>query len=144
MLVRFLEDFVDVVLVGLEQRADLERRMAAEGGDVFARQHRVGVGFVALLAQPGDDRDAVVAEDHEAVVHVAHHAGELELEDAVEALDHLLGQFRVELVNRSWRAPRYESARMLAQRPTRDCDDAANTSQSQRNPTGGRSDDEAC
>src|SRR5262245_35085038 len=40
--------------------------------------------FVPLAAQPRDDRNAVVAKDHEAVVQVAHYSGQLQLEDAVQ------------------------------------------------------------
>jgi len=61
---------------------------------VLARLHRVCLRLVRLGAQPGDDRDAVVTEDHEAVVQIAHQAGELELEDALEDLDDP-GSFRL-------------------------------------------------
>src|SRR6516164_442370 len=84
---RLAQDLVDVVLVGLEQRADLQRGVLAEGGDVLARLYGVCLRLVRLAAQPGDDRDAVVTEDHEAVVQITHQAGELELEDALEDLD---------------------------------------------------------
>ena len=49
---RLAENLVDVVLVGLEQRADLQRRMAAEIGDVLARLRRVSLGLIGLAAQP--------------------------------------------------------------------------------------------
>jgi len=78
---RLAQDLVDVVLVGLEQRSNLQRRVLAESGDVLALLH------TRLAAHPGDDRDAVVTEDHEAIVQITHQAGELELENAPEDLD---------------------------------------------------------
>ncbi len=86
---RFGEDLVDVVLVRFQQRADLERRMPAEIRDVLARLGRVRLGLFRLIAQPADDRDAVVAEDHEAVVQVANQPRELELENVIEGRDDL-------------------------------------------------------
>src|SRR5262249_31924728 len=65
-------------------------------GDVLAHLHGMRLRLVGLRAQPGDDRDAVVTEDHEAVVQVAHQPGELELEDAVQGLDDLGGFSLVE------------------------------------------------
>ena len=85
--------------------------MPAESGDVFARQDRVRVGLIGLVAQPGDDRNAVVAENHEAVVHVAHHAGEFELENAVQVVDDFLGEFGIRAVSRSWRSPESDRCR---------------------------------
>ena len=40
---RFSQDLIDVVLVRLEQPADLQRGVLAESGDVLARLHRVGL-----------------------------------------------------------------------------------------------------
>jgi hypothetical protein len=77
----------DVVVVRLEQGPDGERGVIAEQRDELARLLRVGHGFGGLSAQPGHDRDAVVAVDHHRVVRVPHDAGELELEDEVELLD---------------------------------------------------------
>ena len=51
---------------------------------------RVHQGLGRLLAQPGHDRDAAEAEHQERVVGVAHHAGQLLLQDAVEQRDHLV------------------------------------------------------
>jgi hypothetical protein len=96
VLVGFLEDLVDVVLVRFQQRADLERRMAAERRDVLACLHGMRIGFGRLVAQPRDDRDPVVSEDHEAVVHVADDARQLELENPVETRDDLLRELGIE------------------------------------------------
>jgi hypothetical protein len=71
--------------------------MAAECRDVFAGEHRMCVRLGRLVAQPRHDGNAVVAKDHEAVVHVAHHARELELEDVVEAVDHIVGEIRIKV-----------------------------------------------
>src|SRR5690349_10028045 len=54
------------------------------------------VRFITLLAQPGHDGDAVVPEDHEAVVHVPHDARKLELENAIEAVDQFLDELAVQ------------------------------------------------
>src|SRR5207237_89310 len=78
-----------VVLVSLQQRADPQRRMPAEIGDVLAGLDRVRLSLIRLAAQPADNRNAVMAEDHEAVMQVAHQARELELENVVERLDDL-------------------------------------------------------
>ena len=64
-----------------------QRGMTTEVGDVLAGLHGVRLRFVRLAAQPRDDRNAVVAEDHEAVMQVANQSRELELENAVERLD---------------------------------------------------------
>src|SRR5580698_5300816 len=88
---RLAQDLIHVVLVSLEQRADLERRVTTEVGDLLARLYRVRLRLVGLSAQPADDRDTVVAEYHETVVQVANQSRELELEDAVEGLDDLDG-----------------------------------------------------
>src|SRR5205807_10210559 len=69
---RLAQDLVDVVLVRFQQRSELERRVTAEIGDVLAGLHRVRLSLVRLGAEPRHDRDAVVAEDHETVVKVAH------------------------------------------------------------------------
>src|SRR5580658_7356514 len=61
--------------------------MAAESRDVLAGLYRVHLRLIRLAAQPGNDRDAVVAKDHEAVVQVAHQPGQLELENVLENLD---------------------------------------------------------
>jgi hypothetical protein len=57
---------------------------------VLARLGGMRLGLIRLPAQPGDDRNAVVAEDHEAVVQVPDEPGELQLENAIEGADHLL------------------------------------------------------
>src|SRR5256885_17110823 len=86
---RLAQNLIDVVLVRLQQRADLERRVTREIGDVLAGLNRVRLGLIGLSAQPGDDRDAVVAEDHETVMQIAHQSRRLELENAVEGRDDL-------------------------------------------------------
>src|SRR5580658_141802 len=65
--------------------------MAAESRDVLAGLYRVRLRLIRLAAQPGDDRDAVVAKDHEAVVQVAHQSRKLELQDVLENLEGLGG-----------------------------------------------------
>jgi len=57
------QNLIDVVLVRFQQRADLQGRVTCEIGDVLAGFDRVRLGLVRLGEQPGDDRDAVVAED---------------------------------------------------------------------------------
>src|SRR5579863_10176621 len=82
---------IHIVLVSLEQRADAQRGVSAQTRYVLASLHRVSLGLVRLAAQPPNDRDAVVAEYHEAVVQIAHQARELELQDAIQGTDDLLG-----------------------------------------------------
>src|SRR5713101_5522405 len=91
----FLENLNDVVLVRLDQLADLQRRMPAKGGYVLAGHRGVAHALRGLAAHPADDRNARVAEDHQRVMYVAHHAREFELEDGVEAGDDFLGVDRV-------------------------------------------------
>src|SRR4029453_14922270 len=62
---RFAQDVADVVAVRLEQLPDRERRVLSEKRDHLARLLGVTDRFRRLLAQPGDDRDPVVAVDHE-------------------------------------------------------------------------------
>ena len=52
VLDRLLEDVVDVVLVRLQQLADLQRRVAAEAGDVLAGLDRVLVRLGGLVPEP--------------------------------------------------------------------------------------------
>ena len=70
--------------------------MAAEIGDVLARLRRMRLRFVRLAAQPAHDRDAVVTEDHEAVVQIAHQPRELELQDPVERAQNCFVFFGIE------------------------------------------------
>src|SRR5436309_7265723 len=86
-----LQDLVDVVPVRLQQLSDLQRRMAAQGSDVLARRDCVRDRFLGLLAHPLHDRNASVTEDHQRIVRVADDPRQLQLEDAIEDVDGLLG-----------------------------------------------------
>ena len=88
VLQRLAQDVADVVPVRFEKRPDRERRMAAEPGDELAGEARVVETLGGLRAQPRDDRDPVVAIDHQRVMGVANHPGEFELHDPVERLEH--------------------------------------------------------
>ena len=54
---------------------------------MLAGPHRVRLRLISLGAQPGDDRNAIVAEHHETVMQVAHQSCELKLEDVIERFD---------------------------------------------------------
>src|SRR5450755_153425 len=72
MLERLAHDFINIVLVGLKQRSDLERRMAAKICDVLARKRRMVLRLIRLRPQPSHYRNTVVPKNHETVVQVAH------------------------------------------------------------------------
>src|SRR5207249_6450006 len=76
---RFTQDLGDVVFVGLDQLADVERRMAAERRHVFAGHRRMAHTLRVLVAHLADDRITRVAEDYERVMQIADRARELEL-----------------------------------------------------------------
>ena len=59
--------------------------MAAEICDVLSGKGRMRLRLVRLGPQPGDDRDAVVAENHEAVMQVAHQTRELQLQNLIQS-----------------------------------------------------------
>jgi len=81
------QDVAQVVAVGLEKGPDRERWVLPQVRDLLAGFLGVPEGLGGLPAHPGDDRDAVVAEDHQRVVRVAHDAGQLCLHDPVERRD---------------------------------------------------------
>ena len=89
-LQRLAQDLADVVLVRLEQRTDRERRMPAEPRHELARPLRVRERLGRFRAEPRDDRNAAVAENHHRIVRVANYARELALENAVQLRDDLL------------------------------------------------------
>ena len=60
-----LQNLNDVVLVGLDQFADFQRRAAAECGYVLAGHRGVVHAFRGLVAQPAYKGNARVAEDHQ-------------------------------------------------------------------------------
>ena len=62
-LQRFTHDRADIVLMAVEQRADLQRRIGAQQSDHFTRLLAMGQGLGRLLPQPRNNRDPVVAED---------------------------------------------------------------------------------
>src|SRR5678815_4135282 len=80
-----IRDRGDVMFVGLDQLADVERRMAAERRHVFAGHGRMVHTLRGLVAHPADDWNTRVAEDHQRVMHIADHARELELQNGIEA-----------------------------------------------------------
>src|SRR4030095_415091 len=88
---RFTQDLGDVVFVGLDQLADVERRMTAERRHVFAGHGRMVHTLRGLVAHPADDRNTRVAEDHQRVMQIADHARELELQNGIEAAYDFLG-----------------------------------------------------
>src|SRR5881397_763591 len=88
---RFTQNLGDVVFVGLDQLADVERRMAAERRYVLAGHGRMVHALRGLVAHPADDRNTRVAEDHQRVMQIAHYARELELQNGIEATDDFLG-----------------------------------------------------
>src|SRR2546428_3641548 len=88
---RFTQDLGDVVFVGLDQLADVERRMAAERRHVFAGHGRMVHTLRGLVAHPADDRNTRVAEDHQRVMQIADHARELELQNGIETAYDFLG-----------------------------------------------------
>jgi hypothetical protein len=82
------ENLVYAVLVSLEERADLQGRVPGEIRDVLTGENRVRLSLIRLAAQPCDDRDAVVAEDHETVPAsvepaLSHHCDEISVAQPV-------------------------------------------------------------
>src|SRR6201988_3414200 len=82
---RFTQNLRDVMFVGFHQLADVGGRMPAKGRDMFAGHCGVVHALRGLVAHPADDRNARVAEDHQRVMEVAHHASELELQNGFGA-----------------------------------------------------------
>ena len=61
-LERFSQDGADVCPMRVEQRSDRERRILAKMGDHLSGLLRMGKRLRGLLAQPGDDGNAIEAE----------------------------------------------------------------------------------
>ena len=76
MIEALFHDVIQRVLLSFNEFADLETWVPAESRDVLSGDTRMPKRFSRLVAQPLHDRDAVVAEDHEGVVRVAHDASE--------------------------------------------------------------------
>ena len=74
----------DVVAVALLDLRDFLRRVAAQSGDDLAGLLGVGERLGRLGLHEVHDRLAVGSGDHQTVVGVAHHTGQLVLEDLIE------------------------------------------------------------
>ena len=93
VLQAFPQDIADVVLLRFEQRTDLQLRVSAQQRDHFSGPLGVGQSFRGIALHPADDGNPVVAVDHQGIVRVTHHPGQLQFHDLVQDLDGLFGVF---------------------------------------------------
>lgn len=74
----------------VQQRADLQRWIGAQGRDPLTGLMRMYQGFVGLCPQPRDDRNAAEAEHEKRIVRVSHDAGEFGFQNPVQHGNHLI------------------------------------------------------
>ncbi len=85
-------DITDIMLMGFQQQADAQRRVAAEVGDQFAGLTGVRQSLFRLGLHPVDDGNAAITEDHQGIMGVADHAGQFEFQDPVQQVDGVQGR----------------------------------------------------
>src|SRR5437660_3204101 len=78
------QDVVDAVVVGLEQSPDLQRRMLAKVSHQLARFVGMHQTSSSLAAKPTNNRDSAVTKDHQRVVRITHHSGQLRFQNLIQ------------------------------------------------------------
>jgi hypothetical protein len=78
------------VFVGLDQFADVTGRMSAKRRYMLTRHGGMVHAIRGLVPHPADNRNARVPEDPKRLMHTAHYASELDLQDGIETTDDFL------------------------------------------------------